>query len=72
MKKTNHPWYWPAPRYFANVEPNREGAQVMRYLDRRYCIQEVASCSSLTRAERIAAALNRDEKRRKAKKGGAE
>ena len=66
--KIGHPWFWPSPRYYAYVEPNRPGAQVMRHRNNNYCVEEVASCSSRTRAEKIAAALNRDEKRR-AKKG---
>ena len=66
--KIGHPWYWPSPRYYAYVEPNRPGAQVRQYRNQKFCVQEIASCPSITRAEKIAAALNSDEKRR-AKKG---
>lgn len=68
--KIGPPWFWPSPRYYAYVEPNRPGAQVLRRRNNNYCVEEIASCASITCAEKIAAALNRDEKRR-AKKGGA-
>ncbi len=65
--KSTHPWFWPSPRYFAAGDA-ASGPVVLRYRNQKYCVNEVARCSSVYRAEKIAAALNRDEKRR-AKKG---
>ena len=58
--KGGRPWYAPRPRWY--VLADGLGAQLMRRERVPYNVRPLARCESLYTAERLAAALNREER----------
>ena len=62
MKKTNHLWYWPAPRYFVDDLIAKPQHAVVRNLNVPHNVEIVAVCDRPRNAARIVAALNREDR----------